>query len=79
MGLMRRAFLHIVLCCTLPLYAQSGGEWPIANLKLIRTQWSSWIARFFAMDDDLNLVYGRVADQKYSLQRVPGFGVYPTC
>ncbi len=53
--------------------AQTAGDWPISNLKLIRTQWSSWVTRFFAIDDENYLVYGRVVDQKNSLQRVTRF------
>lgn len=77
MGVMRRLVLLAVICATLPLAPQATGEWPIANLRLIRTQWSSWIARFFAIDDQQNLIYGRVADQKYSLQRVHQFRRVP--
>lgn len=44
--------------------AQSANDWPISKLRIIKTQWSSWITRFFAMDDANQLIYVRVIDQK---------------
>lgn len=54
-----------------PLRAES--DWPISKLRLVRTQWHSWITRFFAMDDENNLIYGRVVDQGNTLQKILKF------
>lgn len=48
-------------------------DWPISNLRLIRTQWSSWIVRFFALDPENNLIYGRVIDQGNQLTKILQF------
>jgi hypothetical protein len=56
-----------------PLPAAKTGEWPLSGLTLVQTQWSSWVARFFATDDEHNLIYGRLIDQKPELQRVMRF------
>ena len=42
--------------------AETRSSWPISNLRLIHTQWSSWIQRFFALDAQNNLIYIRIKD-----------------
>ena len=48
--------------------AQSANDWPISKLRIIKTQWSSWITRFFAMDDANQLIYVRVIDQDTGIE-----------
>ena len=47
--------------------AQSAHDWPISKLRIIKTQWSSWITRFFALDDANQLIYVRVVDQNVTV------------
>ncbi|GAB4422667.1 MAG: hypothetical protein OHK0011_01890 [Turneriella sp.] len=75
---------RLLVLCTLPaalllrpLPAAKAGEWPISGLKLVQTQWSSWVTRFFATDDEHNLIYGRLIDQKPELQKIMRFRRLP--
>lgn len=79
MGLRRATGLAVVIGALLlrPLPAANKGEWPISGLKLVQTQWSSWVTRFFATDGENNLVYGRLVDQKPELQKIMRFRRHP--
>ncbi|MBN8220712.1 MAG: hypothetical protein J0L53_07290 [Spirochaetes bacterium] len=70
-GAARWSLVFVFLLFLTPLHAES--DWPISKLRLIRTQWNSWITRFFAMDDENNLIYGRVVDQGNKLQKILRF------
>ena len=73
--MLRRGFISVLLAalCFIPSAVRGEGEWPISKLRLIRTQWSSWITRFFALDDNNRLMYGRIIDQASSLQPITQF------
>lgn len=53
--------------------AQAANTWPISNLRIIKTQWNSWITRFFALDDNNRLIYVRVVDQANEMMPVTQF------
>jgi len=64
---LKKIFCYLLISGSL---AAEKTNWPISGLKMIRTQWSSWITRFFALDDQNNLIYGRVIDQENQLATV---------
>lgn len=59
-----------------PLLATKS-DWPLSGLRLVETQWTSWVARFFATDEQNNLIYGRLIDQKPELQKIMRFRRLP--
>lgn len=67
------SFLFFVALFVLSARLQAASAWPISGLTLIKTQWNSWITRFFAMDEKNNLYYARVVDQENSLIKIHRF------
>jgi len=65
-----RAIIVVILALLVTQLAVADSTWPVSRLTIINTQWSSWIARFFALDDENNLIYARIPDQQSSLQKV---------
>jgi hypothetical protein len=69
---MRKIILYSVLAIltALHLAPTTENDWPLSGLRIIKTQWSSWITRFFALDEKNNLVYVRVKDRGNEVYKV---------